>query len=183
MPGRKQPISTDIEPRAEWVDWSQIGSPNHQDEKLRYVRLIHKPISFFKYHINGKSAIVADPSNNPVAVKHGIKPLRRYAINIIDRATKTVKILEGAELLFLHFRWFYEMTGIDPGGLDACDFEINVNKGNGKVTYEVKYDISVRTPFTEEEKLLLREGFFDLPNVFRPMPQDEVERRLGLSAR
>jgi hypothetical protein len=179
MPRRKRPIPTENEPRAGWVEWSQIGS-SHQDDKLRHVRLFHKPISFFKYHINGKSAIVADPSNNPIAVKYGIEPFRRYAINIIDRATKTTKILEGAESLFLQFRRFNEMTGIDPGGPDACDFEINVNKDKGKVTYEVEYDISVRTPFTDEEKLLLREGFFDLPYVFRPMPQDEVERRFGM---
>lgn len=179
MPKRKKPTPTQSEPRVEWIDWSQIGSPT-RDDSLRHVRFIGKPISFFKYHLNGKSAIVAG-ADNPIATKYGIKPVRRYAANAIDRATKSIRIVEGAESLFMHLRRFYEKTGVDPGGPDACDFDLIRATERGKVTYEVKYDINVRTPFNDDEKLLIRTGFFDLTWVFRPMPQDEVERRLGLS--
>ncbi len=103
-------------------------------------------------------------------------------MNVIDRSSGKVAILEGPEALFLHFRRLQLATGIDPGGNDACDFEIDKRTRKGLTVYRVTYDARRPTPFTAAERLLLRKEVIDLTSVFRPTPHAELEVRLGLRA-
>jgi hypothetical protein len=178
MPRRKQQPPIESPPKPYWIDWSKIRLSKH--DELRYVRLVHKPVAFLKYYINGKSAIVAN-LDNPFAKKYGIDPARRYAVNVIDRAATTIRVLEGTENLFFHFRQFLETTGVDPGGRDACDFEIIRTSDKGKTSYAVRYEIQCRRPFTDEEKKLIQASFIDLPRLFRPTPNEQIEERLGFA--
>jgi len=89
--------------------------------------------------------------------------LCRYAVNVIDRADGQIKVLEGSERLFMELRRCRELTGVELGGADA--FDINIEVG-AAATYRISYDAEQRTPFTPREKEAIRMGMIDLRTVF-----------------
>jgi hypothetical protein len=187
-------MSTEIEKTAEkpvekspetLTDWGNIDSKRRggktnflrlkSREKPYTVRLFHKPKEVYRYYLNNKSAITADPDNCPVAIKHGEKPKLRYAINVIDRDDGEVKVLEAPAMVFKEFKKFYEANQIDPGGNDAPDFVIKVEGSGIDTKYSVAYKMKAQ-PFSAEEKALLREKKYDLAKLFAPT--ENIEQHL-----
>jgi hypothetical protein len=193
MARRKRTVVETAVEVPKWLDWSQV-QPEQPDPKsarswsLRLevggvyrVRLIGHPISCFRYYVNGKGAITLNPETCPITTKHNLRPMRRYAINAIDRAMGRVQIIEAPLSLFLAFRRFRDEAGDDPGGPNGPDFDIHVIGGRNRTTYCVSYDAQKRTPFTDAEKDMIREGMFDLTTIYRATANDEIEKRLGLA--
>ena len=154
------------------VEWSDIGPPEWRARRLiltltpgfrHTIRLIHRPVKFWRsVGVDGRSRIISTESAQKVA---GDVPraLCRYAVNVIDRADQQVKVLEGPERLFMELRRCHELTGVELGGADAFDINIEVSAA---ATYRISYDAEQRTPFTPREKEAIRMGMIDLRTVF-----------------
>ena len=52
------------------------------------VRFVGNPLKFFKYFVNNKSAICANPDTCSVRSKYNIEPNVRYVVNVLDRDEK-----------------------------------------------------------------------------------------------
>ena len=163
------------------IDWLRL-----KDKPEHTVRLVHRPKPISRYYKDGKSAICGDVKNCPVALKHNIQPKDRYAIIVIDRSDKKVKIMEAPASLFKRFRDFWKVNDIDPGSNDGPDFVISI-EGQGLNT---RYTVEAKQgskPFTDEEKMAIRakkaenngKGY-DLDLIFAPTPVDKIEEQLGL---
>lgn len=151
------------------------------------VRPVLRPICFYKYfnRHNGqlRSAITEDPNTCPVRSKFpDLSAQLRYACLVIDREDSKLKILEGPQSLFNHFRNYKKMAKKDPGGPEGGDFIISVICPNGKKDRDTTYDVDfVETvPFTEEEKNFVRENKedFNIEEIFKAMEPEAIERIL-----
>lgn len=160
------------------IDYLRLKSGNSYK-----LRLYHHPKHIVRYYNedNNRSVIVepTELENCPIKIKYpDMKPKDRYAIIVIDRSDKQVKVLEGPEVIFKAFRNFYKQVHVDPGGAEATDWSIEVTGSGLKTRYEVQSLIKP-TPFAEEELALLKkkigEEGYDLNTLFKPTDPSRVE--------
>ena len=133
---------------ANQVNWDQIEAPksNLSDKFLKLeaggtytVRLIKKPIAFWKYTVKRDNkffvAITDNPSDSDFKLKHPeLRAAFRLAILVLHREdSNKLKILEGPRALFENFTVYHGMVGIDPGSNESGDFRIKVICPNGKL--------------------------------------------------
>jgi hypothetical protein len=172
----------------EFQDWTSLnnqeskrstGGINNlklESGKTYEVRFIGSPLKFHKYFVAGKSAICENPETCTVKKKYNIEPGVRYAVNVIDRADKQLKILECPPSVLKPVASWGARRKQDPGGANGCDFSISVTGQKKMTRYEVvPLDI---TPLTDEEKEYCRANHYDLNKLFKPTPDTEIEARL-----
>ena len=161
-------------PKAEYLKLS--GSKEHN------IRPLGLPVCFHKYFVKDstgkpRSAITNDPSTCPVAMNHGLKPSKRYAINVIDRKDSKVKVIEGPNSIFKAFRQYFEETTRNPGGANSgADFKISVTGTGEETRYETKF--VKRTPLTDDEKAMVHSNIYDLTALYAETPKDRIEKYL-----
>ena len=182
------------------VNWDQIEAPksNLSDKFLKLeaggtytVRLIKKPIAFWKYTVKRDNkffvAITDNPSDSDFKLKHPeLRAAFRLAILVLHREdSNKLKILEGPRALFENFTVYHGMVGIDPGSNESGDFRIKVICPNGKKDKDTKYQVSPikdksKTPFTAEEKSYIKENIkdFNLEEIFVSQTPQEIEKKL-----
>jgi len=152
------------------------------------IRPVGNPCSFYAYWTaspdNPKQfnrAITADPANCIIRQKYNIEPKARYAVNVIDRADGKLKVMEAPQSVFDVIKTWANASKQDPGAKNGADFEIKVivpPSGDRKRT-EYKTTPIIQTPFTDEEKAMIKEkGLFDLEEIYKAVPQNEIESKL-----
>ena len=157
------------------IEWSEVGPADFRARSLflrltpgltHTVRLFHRPLRFWRRPEGRGVAVITEAE----ARAAGTVASCRYAVNVIDRADRQVKVLEGPEALFIEFRRCHELTGVQPGGNDAFDFGIDVVGVGVARVYRVSYDAERPTPFTAREKDMLKCGMYALTALFPVRP-------------
>jgi hypothetical protein len=182
---------------AEIIDWETIAdkrtiSASEGIRSLRMaggntyiIRFVGNPIKFFKYYLKNRSAICNDPKTCPVQAKYGFEPTLRYAANILDRdeidPMQRPKIIEVAPSVLKPMAKWARARNKNPGGHDGCDFNITV-QGRGKSTLYMVTALDVML-FTAEEREYIPQNSYDLLRLYKAVPADEIEQRLGLTHR
>jgi hypothetical protein len=152
------------------------------------VRPVGDPCGFYAYYIANPDdpkrfnrAITEDPQNCIIRQKYNVEAKPRYAVNVIDRADGKLKIMEAPASVFEAIKRWAKASGQHPGNRNGADFEITVKipaSGDKKRT-EYNTTPVVQTPFTDEEKAMLKEqDLWDLGKEFAPTPQSEIEEKL-----
>jgi hypothetical protein len=180
------------------IDWDSLGegkSGGNRKGKAAFtkttagthqVRPLGHPVHFWKFVVKGsdgrwRSAVVADPDNNPIAKRHNIKASERFACVVLNRNSNAVEILEGGISIFGEFRKYFTHTQRNPGGPQGADFKIVV-EGAGRTKKYITSFVK-NTPLTDSEITMLKsmkaEGLFpNLEEVFKVVPDAELEKRL-----
>lgn len=155
------------------------------------VRLVGKPIRFYRYYVSGKggdfgkSAITNSGEDCVIRNTYNLNPSERYAINAIDRSTGELVIMEMPVTLYKDISQWASVRKKDPGKNEGVDFHINVTREKPNDARSTRYKLTALdpTPFTEDEKEMIGEKGKNLHNlieIFRATPQDQIEERLGL---
>lgn len=188
---------------SEVVDWGQSSSNKGGGKGETFlrlkpgtdytVRLVGKPIRFNRYYVEGKggekgrSAITNGGDECVIRNTYNIDPSERYAINVIDRESGNLMVLEMPVTLYKDVSNWASARKKDPGKNEGVDFMIKVTRQKASDPRTTRYDLIPLdpAPFTEEEKELIGEKGKNLHNlieIFRATPQDEIEEKLGLKA-
>jgi hypothetical protein len=169
---RAKKVADDFVPPSS-ILWSEIGPKDFKARQLfmklnsgftHTVRFFHLPFKFWRMILHDRSQIISEDE----AKQTEVGAFARYVINVIDRSDQQIKMLEGAEKLFLEFRRCHELTGINIGSMEGFDVSITVVGTGVSTIYRVSYDASKPTPFTDCEKAMLKEQRFHLPAIFTP---------------
>lgn len=160
-----------------------------QNSKNKF-RPVGDPVIFYRYYVNNEgkilSAITDDPSECPVAQKHGLTPRQRGAINVIDRENGGLRILEVPVSILQDMKAMWE--GDSPGGQEGGMFGVIVEvPGGDKRKTRYKVCPFGPSPVTAEEKKMIKETapggkLYNLEEEFKATPVDEIEAKLGLAA-
>lgn len=186
------------------VDWKDFGGSTggkggNRGAKGRFVhfdsgttktlRPIGKAVKFYKFFVRGPAgprSVVVNPEFRNEAAQilsahfgQEIKPSLRYAINVIDREDKQIKILEAGERVFEVFgAWSQSNNDAPPGGKQGMDWRISA-KGDG---LNRQYTVLPITPsrLSQEEIAKLEEiaQTYSLKTLFAGVPMDELISRV-----
>jgi len=175
------------------VDWTsqsqKTGGGSSKFLKLEpnktfRIRPVHKPIVMWKYFVEKPGggfgqAITEDPDSCIITKKYGETARKRFAVNVIDRSDGQMKVLEGPISILSQIGIWAQETDIDPGSNDGGEFAIKVEcpgSDRRKTRYVVQY--IKPSPFTDEEKGMIKENIVKLETMYKPVPQDEIENSL-----
>ena len=142
------------------------------------VRLVGSYVKFYK-HWKPISAITHPDikKQDPVWVA-GFYPNKRYAINVIDRADGKLKVLEKGSTVFKNFHNYrIANPDIDPAGPNGPDFVITVDIPGGQ-KLNTTYGVGAKgkpSPFTAEEKAMIKENFWPINEVYKSTPLDKIQ--------
>ena len=182
---------------SEVVDWGESNQKNKGEIFLRLkagneydVRLVAKPIRFYRYYVNGKngerghSAITNGGDECVIRNTYNLNPSERYAINVIDRSSGNLMVMEMPVTLYKDVSNWASARKKDPGKNEGVDFHIRVERQNPNDPRTTRYHLTPLdpTPFTDDEKKIIGEKGCNLHNLmelFRATPQDEIEEKLG----
>lgn len=176
--------------RARIVPWSFPGdSTPRRESGLRTLRFhsggtylicfIENPMQFYRYFVNGRTAICGDPATCPFRAKDNVEPTIWYAANIFDRGEASprlrLKIIQFSTQLFREVSTWATMNKADPSGINGCDFRVQLS-----LDKPVRYAVTPGAvmPFTAEETEIIHAGSYDLGRLFVPTPPDRIEEQL-----
>lgn len=173
----------------EWSDFAKQDAGRNKNGirnlklvsgQTHVVRFVGNPLKFFKYFVNNKSAICADPDVCSVRAKYNIDPNVRWAVNVLDRDEKNpadrLKLLDVPPSVLKPVASWMKARKADPGGKGGCDFAIEKTGTGTKTRYTVTaLDV---TPFSDEEKEYIRVNIYDLAKLHKPTPDNEIEEKL-----
>ena len=151
---------------------------NISDPGEHKVRLVGKPIYYYRYWVGGKAAICEDPTTCPVRQKYGIDPTIRYAINVLDRNDgDKLKIMEFTQTVYDQIKTVCTKRQVtNPGDEFGPDFDIIVTGTKPKIKSQIL--IGDKNPFTDSQKEYIKANFFELKKIYKPVPSNEIEERL-----
>jgi len=151
---------------------------NIADPGEHKVRLVGKPIYYYRYWVGGKAAICEDPSTCPVRQKYGIDPTLRYAVNVLDRNDgDKLKIMEFSQTVYDQIKTLCTKRSVsNPGDEFGPDFDIIVTGSKPKIKTQIL--LGDKTPFTDSQKEYIKANIFELKKIYKPVPSNEIEERL-----
>lgn len=181
------------------VDWSTLGSSDNKSQgkrnflkfetgKLHLVRPIGTAVEFYKFFINNRSVVVNKENRDKAAEiisKHfgkEVQPNHRYAIYVIDRDDKSIKILEAGHSVFKAFAmWSKANNNLAPGSQASGDFGIQVTGEKLQRRYTASF--MRPAPLTPEEVKSIKDAqgkgeIEPLAKVFIETPLDKIIDRL-----
>lgn len=169
------------------------------------IRPVGKPHEIIRYFINGNESADGERHFAITGVKGSECVIQqkyldddgdprypqrlRYAINCFDRSDKdenglcSLKIVELPLTVARFIRDWGKEVEVNPGSGKGADFKIKVEK-TGPTPRDIKYHTFPlnQTPFSDVERAYLeKEGAHDLAEIFKIVPQNEIEEKLGLS--
>ncbi len=166
--GRRRALLAEGDTGPSFIEWSDIGPPDWLARSVFLtltpgfayaVRVIHRPVRFWRYITPDRRIRIVSTAEARKLTEEGVLGVQcRYAVNVLDRADGQVRVLEGPERLFLEFRRCHELTGVELGGADAFDIEVEVAGVGMARSYRLSYDPERRTPLTSREKDVIRMG-------------------------
>lgn len=183
------------------VDWKNMGPAPKQGDgnrpsfmkfeagKAQIFRPIGKAVQFYKFFIkstNGSRSVNVDPefkdkAKDILSSKLGEEaiPKLRFAINVINRATGNIEIMEGGRRIFDNFaNWSQANNNESPGGKAGWDWSI---KAEGEKLNRQYFLTPIKpAPFSAEEvaKAKEKQGLFSLSEVFKSCPMEELCTRI-----
>tara|TARA_Y100000034_G_scaffold101365_1_gene125598 strand:+ start:1980 stop:2621 length:642 start_codon:yes stop_codon:yes gene_type:complete len=173
----------------DWTSQNNKGGGSSKFLKLEpnktfRVRPVHKPVVMWKYFVEKPGggfgqAITENPDTCIISSKYGETARQRFAVNIIDRADGQMKVLEGPISILRQIGTWAQETDIDPGSNDGGEFAIKVDcpsNDRRRTRYVVQY--IKPSPFTDEEKEMIKENIVKLESMYKPVTQDEIENAL-----
>lgn len=153
------------------------------------VRLIGNPVKVVKVFTHNRKCIILDNVETGQHLKAKFPDLLgsvniRYACWVIDRDSKTLKILDMPISLARAFGTRAELIGCKiSGAKEGCDWSIITNGKQGKnVRYEAVF--IEETPLTDVEKQMVKnrksdeDSYFDLTKIFKSYGFKEAEEIL-----
>jgi hypothetical protein len=176
------------------VDWTGFNKNDKSGNGAKYLKLepgksyrirpVFKPHLFYKYFVERPQggfgqAITDQPDSCVIKKKYGEMAKQRFSVNVIDRADGIIKVLEGPMSILKQFADWANATGTDPGSKDGGEFALRVEcPGNDRK--KTKYIVSFinYTPFTDDEKTMIKSGMHDLESLFKATPQDQIEAKV-----
>lgn len=147
------------------------------------VRIIGKPVMFYKYYVSGPSggtsAICEDPSTCPIREKYGIEPTARFAANVLDRNDgDTLKIMEFTQYLFDQIVVQQTKRNIENVGADTTGYDVSITVTGVKPKTKSTVVILDKAPFTDKEKEYITQNIYDLKKIYQACPKEEIENKL-----
>jgi hypothetical protein len=170
--------------------WDNI-SKGIDKNKPRYMKLVsgHKykirplgiPYEIKKYLLKHneqwRSAICLDVETCPVANKHNILPKDKCVMNVINRESGQIEILENYPNVFYEMANFYNKTGKNPGGTDGAHFELSVSGSGSSTKYTMKF-LGPHILSEEDIALVKKNGLYDLKKIYRATDPNKIEQVL-----
>lgn len=110
-------------------------------------------------------------------------PEERFAMNVIDRADKVIKILSGPIQMLNDFADVAKAKGIVPGGMNGGDWKISSTGAGKSRRYRCNY--LGPAPFTDEELLRIKNPdkakneWYILEDIYKPTDMKYVNKLLG----
>ena len=177
------------------MSWSDVNSSKSrgpitrlkigdgQTVEVRFISEPHRYLQYFNQETR-KSAICGNRDDCIIHKKYrktdgsAYEPEVRFAIQVIDRADKTVKLLECPPSVLKPVSAWMERrkrNAADPK--QGIDFSITRTGQKKQTRYEVvPLD---PTPLTDEELALVEANKLDLSKLYKPTPDNEIEAKLG----
>ncbi|MHA1169017.1 MAG: hypothetical protein ACTSRU_14405 [Candidatus Hodarchaeales archaeon] len=182
-----------------WDD--ETGANNSSGNQREYLRIepnieyrlrpMEYPVEFDRFYnrdTEGKlhSAIAGPKDECPIRNKYSLDPSTRYAMNMIDRSDKKLKIVEFPFTVFQELKKWKKFTQQEPGGKSGTDFIIKKTGSGQKNTRwfcEPVQDV-LTTPWTTEDQESVKAagGYYNLREIYAATPADKIEERLGFVA-
>jgi len=178
------------------VNWEDVPGGQKQGNGVNFLRLssasvhmvrpVHKASRIYKYFYQPKgeklrTAICADPNTCEVRQKHPEldAPSERYVFRVIDRADGKLKILEVPRTVFLSINSWAQGAKKDPGSSNGGDFQIKI-EGKGKFGTKYNTTFIQATPFTNDEKKMIKELFeqTNVEELFKADSPEDIEKKL-----
>ena len=176
------------------VDWTSFNKNDKSNSNVKYLKLesgrsyrvrpVFKPHVFYKYFVERPQggfgqAITDAPDNCVITRKYGERPKMRFAVNVIDRADGSIKVLEGPITILKQFSNWASETGTDPGSKDGGEFSIRV-ECPGNDMKKTKYMVSFinYAPFSDGEKSMIKESMYNLEEIYKATNQEKIEETL-----
>ncbi|RJE47704.1 hypothetical protein A7K50_03385 [Dehalobacter sp. MCB1] len=103
---------------------------------------------------------------------------RRIAINVLNRETGKVEIMEQGVGFFEDIRDLMDDLSDDGKTLIDCDIKVK-RRGTGKDDTSYRLDLGSDTPLTDVEKKLIEEGRVNLNDFFKPHTNEQIMRILN----
>jgi len=179
------------------VDWDEEvgGNKDRSSGKINLMKIdngkkhvfrpVGKPICYYRHalKVDGRWQriivdVVDDPEENILKIKYNIDVQLRFAMNVIDREDKQLKLYEFPPTVYNELKKFKKYSKKDPGGMEGSDIALT-RKG---MALNTKYDIEPLdpTPFTNEEKEMIKSSLYKLTDIFKSTPEDQIEKILGM---
>lgn len=175
--------------KIDWKSFSNDGGKGGK-QKNKYVKFTDgssvnfrpfgEGVQFYKFFVNtpqgARSVCVDEADKNEVAAKiaaktgKDVKPNERYAINVIDRADNSVKILEGGKSIFKSFYVWAEGNKAHPSHAEkGGDWMVTAEGAGMTRKYSAMY---IRpSPLTQEEMQLEK---YKLEDIYKSTPLKDV---------
>jgi hypothetical protein len=173
----------------DWGSWEQSepagGNAGSKTQFIKFksgdkktLRPIGGTAHFFKIFCNGRTVTVDPEFKDAVeekvsqALGEPIRANERWAINVVDRSDKKVKILEGGKTIFQHFgMWSANHDKASPGGKQGWDWSIAATGEKLERRYMVQP--VGPTPFKPDEIKLAQDSGYDLMKIYEGMSVDK----------
>jgi hypothetical protein len=142
------------------------------------IRLVGAHVKFYRHWQPFTDRIITckEYKNNDPAWQAGFYPRETFAIHVIDRATGELKILEKGSSLFKQFANYKVVNDINPAGLEAPDWVVQVEWPNGNKR-QAKYTCMSKAKLnelTQEEKVMIKENQAPLKKIYATTPLETI---------
>lgn len=166
----------------------QEGKPEWlRIEKDAQVRPIGQAVEFVKIFVKtakGSRSVIVDPEDAQKAVAlisekagYEVRSTNRFAMNVIHRQDKRIKILEGGMQIFGFWGKWQNTTGIHPGSREGYDWMITSEKTGPDPENKKYIPIPMnQTAITPEEWEMInkKKTEYTLSEVYKSVPLDRV---------
>ena len=177
------------------VDWNSVGGKDGKGGsrgKTRFIRFepgttveirpVGKAVEFYKFFIQeSQRSVVVELEDGTKAAEmltqHSgkeVKPVHRFAMNVIDQEDQQVKILEGGRSIFKYFAAWAKRAKTHPGGSGGGTWTIEAT-GKG-LNREYTTTFIGPAPISEEQRAQIKANgdLYVLDDVFKATPLDQV---------
>jgi len=176
------------------IDWNSVGGKESKS-KVKFVKFsngktimfrpIGKGVEFVKFFVKtpgGARSVCVDIGDGDKAAEmlsehtgqeYAATP--RYAMNVIDRDDKQIKILEGGSSIFKHFRNWVMANKVQVGSRAGGDWAITAEGDMKARRYATTFTKNVPITEQEEEQFkALKENGWSLDEVYKSVPLSEL---------
>ncbi len=180
------------------VDWNSVGGKDGKGAgrgKTRFIKFeagktveirpVGKTVEFYKFFIpeTQRSVVVELEDGTKAAdilTQHTgkeMKPVHRFAMNVIDQEDNQIKVLEGGRSIFKYFAAWSKRAKSHPGGQNAWTWTIEAS-GKG-LNREYTTQPVGPAPVSDQQKAEIKAAgdLYNLDEVFKATPLSQLVAR------
>lgn len=176
-------------------DLKPLNFVKFTDDSSHILRPVGKAHGFFRFYYKpAKRYIIANvkidkdgqvTESNVEELKEllGCDPEQRFAMNVIDRSDKVIKILSGPMQMLNDFGDVAKSLNIVPGGMNGGDWKITSTGAGKSRRYRCNY--LGQSPFTDEELTRIKNPdkskneWYILEDIYKPTDMKYVNKLVG----